>query len=158
MRPPLTSVCSLQIRADGPPQGGIQYEVVTVFKDGSPVLRDMAFSIDHKYLYVMAERQVSVCSPARGIPAPFPQECALEHAELSPVVPGWGQEVGAPGGARVFLPVSRDWHQCSGESCTCLFLAGSAGNRAGMGLWAIPASVLSRRDSRAAAHAARLAG
>ncbi|NWV92162.1 PLXA2 protein, partial [Machaerirhynchus nigripectus] len=48
-----------QIRADGPPQGGIQYEVVPVFKDGSPVLRDMAFSIDHKYLYVMAERQVS---------------------------------------------------------------------------------------------------
>ncbi|NWZ41163.1 PLXA2 protein, partial [Brachypodius atriceps] len=48
-----------KIRADGPPQGGIQYEVVTVFKDGSPVLRDMAFSIDHKYLYVMAERQVS---------------------------------------------------------------------------------------------------
>uniref|UniRef100_A0A8C3Y980 Plexin-A2 n=1 Tax=Catharus ustulatus TaxID=91951 RepID=A0A8C3Y980_CATUS len=48
-----------KIRADGPPQGGIQYEVVPVFKDGSPVLRDMAFSIDHKYLYVMSERQVS---------------------------------------------------------------------------------------------------
>ncbi|NWH88201.1 PLXA2 protein, partial [Aegithalos caudatus] len=48
-----------KIRADGPPQGGIQYEVVTVFKDGSAVLRDMAFSVDHKYLYVMAERQVS---------------------------------------------------------------------------------------------------
>lgn len=31
-------------------------------------------------------------------------------------------------------------------------------NRAGVGLWAIPASVLSRRDSRAAARAARLAG
>ncbi|NWR45876.1 PLXA2 protein, partial [Regulus satrapa] len=48
-----------KIRADGPPQGGIQYEVVTVFKDGSPLLRDMAFSTDHKYLYVMSERQVS---------------------------------------------------------------------------------------------------
>ncbi|NWT34765.1 PLXA2 protein, partial [Cardinalis cardinalis] len=48
-----------QIRADGPPQGGIQYEAVPVFKDGSPVLRDMAFSSDHKYLYVMSERQVS---------------------------------------------------------------------------------------------------
>uniref|UniRef100_A0A8D2MVY0 Plexin A2 n=1 Tax=Zonotrichia albicollis TaxID=44394 RepID=A0A8D2MVY0_ZONAL len=48
-----------KIRADGPPQGGIQYEVVPVFKDGSPVLRDMAFSMDHKYLYVMSERQVS---------------------------------------------------------------------------------------------------
>ncbi|XP_019369588.1 PREDICTED: plexin-A2 [Gavialis gangeticus] len=48
-----------KIRADGPPHGGIQYEMVTVFKDGSPILRDMAFSIDHKYLYVMSERQVS---------------------------------------------------------------------------------------------------
>ncbi|NXF21525.1 PLXA2 protein, partial [Rhodinocichla rosea] len=48
-----------KIRADGPPQGGIQYEVVPVFKDGSPVLRDMAFSTDHKYLYVMSEHQVS---------------------------------------------------------------------------------------------------
>uniref|UniRef100_A0A8B9MVM8 Plexin A2 n=1 Tax=Accipiter nisus TaxID=211598 RepID=A0A8B9MVM8_9AVES len=45
--------------SDGPPHGGIQYEMVTVFKDGSPVLRDMAFSIDQKYLYVMSERQVS---------------------------------------------------------------------------------------------------
>lgn len=32
--------------------------MVTVFKDGSPVLRDMAFSVDRKYLYVMSERQV----------------------------------------------------------------------------------------------------
>ncbi|NXN43084.1 PLXA2 protein, partial [Rhinoptilus africanus] len=48
-----------KIRADGPPHGGIQYEMVTVFKDGSPVLRDMAFSIDQKYLYIMSERQVS---------------------------------------------------------------------------------------------------
>ncbi|NXG83044.1 PLXA2 protein, partial [Stercorarius parasiticus] len=48
-----------KIRADGPPHGGIQYETVTVFKDGSPVLRDMAFSVDQKYLYVMSERQVS---------------------------------------------------------------------------------------------------
>uniref|UniRef100_A0A452HTP2 Plexin-A2 n=1 Tax=Gopherus agassizii TaxID=38772 RepID=A0A452HTP2_9SAUR len=48
-----------KIRADGPPHGGIQYEMVPVFKDGSPILRDMAFSIDQKYLYVMSERQVS---------------------------------------------------------------------------------------------------
>uniref|UniRef100_A0A8B9BVH8 Plexin-A2 n=1 Tax=Anser brachyrhynchus TaxID=132585 RepID=A0A8B9BVH8_9AVES len=48
-----------KIRADGPPHGGIQYEMVTVFKDGSPVLRDMAFSVDQKYLYIMSERQVS---------------------------------------------------------------------------------------------------
>ncbi|KAM3933337.1 plexin-A2 [Leptodactylus fuscus] len=48
-----------KIRADGPPYGGIQYEVVHAMRDGSPILRDMAFSTDNKYLYVMSERQVS---------------------------------------------------------------------------------------------------
>lgn len=48
-----------QIRADGPPHGGVQYEMVSVLKDGSPILRDMAFSIDQHYLYIMSERQVS---------------------------------------------------------------------------------------------------
>ncbi|XP_037353469.1 plexin-A2 [Talpa occidentalis] len=48
-----------KIRADGPPHGGVQYEVVSVFKDGSPILRDMAFSVDQRYLYVMSERQVT---------------------------------------------------------------------------------------------------
>ncbi|KAJ8790165.1 hypothetical protein J1605_004632 [Eschrichtius robustus] len=53
------------IRADGPPHGGVQYEMVSVLKDGSPILRDMAFSIDQRYLYIMSERQatdpVSAC-------------------------------------------------------------------------------------------------
>lgn len=48
-----------QIRVDGPPHGGVQYETISVIKDGSPVLRDMAFSLDRNYLYVMSERQVS---------------------------------------------------------------------------------------------------
>ncbi|XP_075385933.1 plexin-A2 [Tenrec ecaudatus] len=48
-----------KIRADGPPHGGVQYEMVSVFKDGSPILRDMAFSVDQRYLYVMSERQVT---------------------------------------------------------------------------------------------------
>ncbi|XP_020863472.1 LOW QUALITY PROTEIN: plexin-A2 [Phascolarctos cinereus] len=48
-----------KIRADGPPHGGVQYEMVSILKDGSPILRDMAFSIDQRYLYVMSERQVS---------------------------------------------------------------------------------------------------
>ncbi|XP_036612637.1 plexin-A2 [Trichosurus vulpecula] len=48
-----------KIRADGPPHGGVQYEMVSILKDGSPILRDMAFSIDQHYLYVMSERQVS---------------------------------------------------------------------------------------------------
>lgn len=50
-----------QIRVDGPPHGGVQYETMSVIKDGSPVLRDMAFSLDRNYLYVMSERQVRVC-------------------------------------------------------------------------------------------------
>ncbi|XP_032249031.1 plexin-A2 [Phoca vitulina] len=48
-----------KIRADGPPHGGVQYEMVSVLKDGSPILRDMAFSIDEHYLYIMSERQIT---------------------------------------------------------------------------------------------------
>ncbi|XP_025733881.1 plexin-A2 isoform X1 [Callorhinus ursinus] len=48
-----------KIRADGPPHGGVQYEMVSVLKDGSPILRDMAFSIDERYLYIMSERQIT---------------------------------------------------------------------------------------------------
>ncbi|XP_051517664.1 plexin-A2-like [Myxocyprinus asiaticus] len=48
-----------KIRVDGPPHGGIQYETLPVIKDGSPVLRDMAFSLDNSYIYVMSERQVT---------------------------------------------------------------------------------------------------
>lgn len=55
--------CVLQIRVDGPPYGGAQYETITVVKDGSPILRDMAFSLDRNYIYVMSERQVGVRTP-----------------------------------------------------------------------------------------------
>ncbi|XP_062872227.1 plexin-A2 [Trichomycterus rosablanca] len=48
-----------KIRVDGPPHGAVQYETVSVIKDGSPILRDMAFSLDHNYLYLMSERQVT---------------------------------------------------------------------------------------------------
>ncbi|XP_042347013.1 plexin-A2 [Plectropomus leopardus] len=48
-----------KIRVDGPPHGGVQYETISVIKDGSPILRDMAFSLDRNYLYVMSERQVT---------------------------------------------------------------------------------------------------
>ncbi|XP_028386731.1 plexin-A2 [Phyllostomus discolor] len=48
-----------KIRADGPPHGGVQYETISVLKDGSPILRDMAFSIDQRYLYIMSERQIT---------------------------------------------------------------------------------------------------
>ncbi|XP_059397020.1 plexin-A2-like isoform X1 [Carassius carassius] len=49
-----------KIRVDGPPQGGVQYETLPVIKDGSPILRDMAFSLDNSYIYVMSERQVTL--------------------------------------------------------------------------------------------------
>lgn len=49
---------SLQIRVDGPLEGGVLYETVTVMKDSSPILRDMAFSLDRNSLYVMSDSQV----------------------------------------------------------------------------------------------------
>ena len=55
------SVClfvSLQIRVDGPLEGGVLYETVTVMKDSSTILRDMAFSLDRNSLYVMSDNQV----------------------------------------------------------------------------------------------------
>lgn len=61
--------CVPQIRVDGPPHGGVQYETISVIKDGSPILRDMAFSPDRNYLYVMSERQVG---GARGLKCPRP--------------------------------------------------------------------------------------
>ena len=58
--PPRVCICvvSLQIRVDGPLEGGVQYETVTVMKDSSPILRDMAFSLDRNSLYVMSDNQV----------------------------------------------------------------------------------------------------
>lgn len=54
----LYSSVSLQIRVDGPLEGGVLYETVTVMKDSSPILRDMAFSLDRNSLYVMSDNQV----------------------------------------------------------------------------------------------------
>lgn len=53
----LSSSSSPQIRVDGPRGNALQYETVQVVDPG-PVLRDMAFSKDHKQLYIMSERQV----------------------------------------------------------------------------------------------------
>ncbi|XP_043933071.1 plexin-A2 [Protopterus annectens] len=47
-----------KIRVDGPPHGGIQYEVLPVMKEGTSVHRDMAFSTDLQYIYIMSDRQV----------------------------------------------------------------------------------------------------
>lgn len=47
-----------QIRVDGPSHGAFQYETVQVV-DSGPILRDMAFSADQHFLYVISETQVS---------------------------------------------------------------------------------------------------
>uniref|UniRef100_A0A8C9U4E1 Plexin-A2 n=1 Tax=Scleropages formosus TaxID=113540 RepID=A0A8C9U4E1_SCLFO len=36
-----------------------KYETVQVIQDGSPILRDMAFSLDGRFLYAMSEKQVT---------------------------------------------------------------------------------------------------
>ncbi|XP_072858585.2 plexin-A4 [Pogona vitticeps] len=47
-----------KIRVDGPVRGALEYEIVQVV-DTAPILRDMVFSVDHKYLYIMSEKQVT---------------------------------------------------------------------------------------------------
>ncbi|CAI5786547.1 Hypothetical predicted protein [Podarcis lilfordi] len=44
------------IRVDGPIRGALEYEIVQVVDTG-PILRDMAFSVDHKHLYLMSDKQ-----------------------------------------------------------------------------------------------------
>ncbi|KAJ8386641.1 hypothetical protein AAFF_G00167570 [Aldrovandia affinis] len=58
LTPSLLVFAPPQIRVDGPSHGALQYETVQVVGSG-PVLRDMAFSADHNFLYVMSETQVS---------------------------------------------------------------------------------------------------
>ncbi|XP_076861455.1 plexin-A4 isoform X2 [Brachyhypopomus gauderio] len=47
-----------KIRVDGPSHGALQYETVQVVDNG-PILRDMAFSADQHFLYVMSETQLT---------------------------------------------------------------------------------------------------
>lgn len=42
---------------DGTTKNTLEYEIVQVVDTG-PVLRDMAFSVDHEHLYIMSEKQV----------------------------------------------------------------------------------------------------
>ncbi|CAB1314869.1 unnamed protein product, partial [Coregonus sp. 'balchen'] len=48
-----------EIRVDGPPEGGVQYETLTVMTGGSPILRELAFTLDRNSLYVMSDNQVT---------------------------------------------------------------------------------------------------
>lgn len=54
-------MCSFQIRVDGippPAENALLYETVTVV-EGKPILRDMVFSPDHQYIYLLSDRQVN---------------------------------------------------------------------------------------------------
>ena len=42
---------------DGTTKNTLEYEIVQVVDTG-PILRDMAFSVDHEHLYIMSEKQV----------------------------------------------------------------------------------------------------
>lgn len=49
-----------QIRVDGilpPAQNALLYETVTVV-EGKPILRDMVFSPDNQYIYLLSDKQV----------------------------------------------------------------------------------------------------
>ncbi|CAL8402033.1 unnamed protein product [Arctogadus glacialis] len=48
---------SVSVRVHGSPQAGVVYETLSVMKDSSSILRDMAFSLDRSYLYVLSETQ-----------------------------------------------------------------------------------------------------
>lgn len=50
-------IFALQIRVDGTTKNTLEYEIVQVVDTG-PILRDMAFSVDHEHLYIMSEKQV----------------------------------------------------------------------------------------------------
>lgn len=52
--------CLFQIRVDGVPSAShnaLLYETVLVV-EGQPILRDMVFSPDHQYIYLLSDRQV----------------------------------------------------------------------------------------------------
>ncbi|XP_041113717.1 plexin-A4 [Polyodon spathula] len=78
-----------KIRVDGPSQGTLQYETVQVVENG-PILRDMAFSVDQQYLYVMSEKQLTrvpvescgqytTCSECLGSGDPHCGWCVLHN-------------------------------------------------------------------------------
>ncbi|XP_036375937.1 plexin-A4-like [Megalops cyprinoides] len=78
-----------KVRVDGPSHGALQYETVQVV-DSGPILRDMAFSADHNFLYVMSETQLtrvpvevcgqySTCSECLGSGDPHCGWCVLHN-------------------------------------------------------------------------------
>nr|XP_034984507.1 plexin-A4 [Zootoca vivipara] len=79
-----------KIRVDGPIRGALEYEIVQVVDTG-PILRDMDFSVDHKHLYLMSDKQLTrvpvescgqykSCSACLGSGDPHCGWCVLHNA------------------------------------------------------------------------------
>nr|XP_025038993.1 plexin-A4 [Pelodiscus sinensis] len=78
-----------KIRVDGPTNSALEYEIVQVVDTG-PILRDMAFSVDHEHLYLMSEKQLTrvpvescgqykTCSECLGSGDPHCGWCVLHN-------------------------------------------------------------------------------
>ncbi|XP_013770673.1 plexin A3 [Pundamilia nyererei] len=89
-----------KIRVDGippPAENALLYETVTVV-EGKPILRDMVFSPDHQYIYLLSDRQVSrlpvesceqysSCSDCLGSGDPHCGWCVLFNNSMSVTSP-----------------------------------------------------------------------
>uniref|UniRef100_A0A803V296 Plexin-A4 n=1 Tax=Ficedula albicollis TaxID=59894 RepID=A0A803V296_FICAL len=78
-----------KIRVDGTSKNTQEYEIVQVVDTG-PILRDMAFSMDHEHLYIMSEKQLTrvpvescsqheTCSQCLGSGDPHCGWCVLHN-------------------------------------------------------------------------------
>uniref|UniRef100_A0A8C3NT78 Plexin A4 n=2 Tax=Passeriformes TaxID=9126 RepID=A0A8C3NT78_9PASS len=74
-----------KIRVDGTTKNTLEYEIVQVVDTG-PILRDMAFSMDHEHLYIMSEKvpvescsQYETCSECLGSGDPHCGWCVLHN-------------------------------------------------------------------------------
>uniref|UniRef100_A0A8C3NY12 Plexin-A4 n=1 Tax=Cyanoderma ruficeps TaxID=181631 RepID=A0A8C3NY12_9PASS len=78
-----------KIRVDGTTKNTLEYEIVQVVDTG-PILRDMAFSMDHEHLYIMSEKQLTrvpvescsqyeTCSECLGSGDPHCGWCVLHN-------------------------------------------------------------------------------
>ncbi|KAL7828878.1 hypothetical protein SRHO_G00325120 [Serrasalmus rhombeus] len=84
-----------EIRVDGippPAQNALLYETVTV-AEGNPILRDMVFSPDYQYIYLLSDKQVSripvescsqyrSCKSCLGSGDPHCGWCVLHNKQL----------------------------------------------------------------------------
>uniref|UniRef100_A0A8C0U6H3 Plexin A4 n=1 Tax=Cyanistes caeruleus TaxID=156563 RepID=A0A8C0U6H3_CYACU len=76
-----------KIRVDGTTKNTLEYEIVQVVDTG-PILRDMAFSVDHEHLYIMSEKvpvescsQYETCSECLGSGDPHCGWCVLHNTK-----------------------------------------------------------------------------